>query len=123
MLLDSNLIIYAVRPDYPEVRTFVKQRDVAASSISRTETLGYHALDDVEAAKLKRLFDILTVHSITEPVIDGSIDLRRHRESMKTVDAIIAATALELGSPLATHNTSDFDWIDELEVVDPVSQK
>ena len=42
---------------------------------------------------------------------------------MTTVDAIIAATALETDSTLATHNTSDFDWIDELNVVDPVSGK
>jgi len=123
MLLDSNLIIYAVKPDYPEVRTFVKQRDVAASLISRAETLGYHDLDDEEASKLRRLFDLLTVQPITESVIDGSIDLRRRRKSMRTVDAIIAATALGMGSPLATHNRSDFDWIDTLEVVDPVSER
>jgi predicted nucleic acid-binding protein len=123
MLLDSNLIIYAVKPDYPEVRTFLKQRDVAVSLISRTETLRYHDLGDAEAPKLKRLFELLTVQPITESVIDGSIDLRRRRKSMKTIDAIIAATALEMDSPLATHNTTDFDWIAPLEVVDPVSEK
>ena len=123
MLVDSNLIIYAVKPDYPEVRTFLKQRDVAVSLISRTETLGYHDLGDAEAPKLKRLFELLTVQPITESVIDGSIDLRRRRKSMKTIDAIIAATALEMDSPLATHNTTDFDWIAPLEVVDPVSEK
>ena len=122
MLLDSNLVIYAVKPDYPEVRTFLKQRDVSVSLISRTETLGYHDLGDAEASKLKRLFDLLTVQPITVSVIDGSIDLRRRRKSMKTIDAIIAATALEMDSPLATHNTADFDWIDMLEVVDPVSK-
>jgi hypothetical protein len=123
MLLDSNLIIYAVKPDYPEVRTFLKQRDVAVSLISRTETLGYHDLGDAEASKLKRLFDLLTVQPITESVIDGSVDLRRRRKSMKTIDAIIAATALEMDSPLATHNTTDFNWIDTLKVVDPVSER
>ena len=111
-----------MKPDYPEVRTFLKQRDVSASLISRTEVLGYHALDDAEASKLKRLFDLLTVQPITESVIDGSIDLRRRRKSMKTTDAIIAATALEMDSPHVTHNTADFDWIDMLEVVDPVSK-
>lgn len=121
MLLDSNLIIYAVKPDYPEVRTFVKQRDVSASLISRTEALGYHDLNDVEASKLERLFDLLALQPITKSVIDKSIELRRRRKSMKTVDAIIAATALETESTLATHNTSDFDWIDELDVIDPVS--
>lgn len=121
MLLDSNIIIYTVKPDYPEVRTFVKQHDVAASLISRTEVLGYHDLDDSEASKLKRLFDLLTLRPITESVIERSIELRRRRKSMKTVDAIIAATALNVDSSLATHDTGDFDWIDELEAIDPVS--
>lgn len=112
-----------MKPDYPEVRTFVKQHDVMAYLISRTEALGYHDLDDAEASKLKRLFDLLTVQPITESVIDGSIELRRRRKSMRTVDAIIAATALEMDSSLATHNTSDFDWIDELDVIDLVSDK
>jgi len=123
MLLDSNIIIYAVKPDHPKVRSFVKQRDVIASAISRTETLGYHDLGETEAAKLDRLFELLTVQSITESVIDRSIKLRRRRKSMKTTDAIVAATALELESSLATHNTDDFDWIDELDVIDPVSDE
>ena len=122
MLLDSNLIIYAVKPDYPEVRSFVKQPDVSVSLISRTEVLGYHALDDVEASNLRQLFSFFAVRPVTEAVIDKSIELRQRRRSMKTVDAIIAATALQMGSPLATHNTSDFDWIDTLDVVDPVAE-
>jgi len=123
MLLDSNLIIYAVKPDYPEVRTVVKQCGGVTSAISRTEALGYHDLEEREAAELDRLFELLTVQSITASIIDRSIKLRRRRKSMKTVDAVIAATALEIGSVLATHDTDDFNWIDELEVVDPVSDR
>jgi len=91
--------------------------------MSRTEALGYHDLCEAETSKLERLFDLLAVQPITESVIQRSIELRRRRKSMKTVDAIIAATALEMDSSLATHNTSDFDWIDELDVIDPVSGK
>lgn len=90
-----------MKPGYPEVRSFVPQRDVATSLISRAEALGYHDLEDGEASKLKRLFDVLAVQPITACVIDGSIDLPRRRKSMKTVDAIIAATALEMGSSRA----------------------
>jgi len=123
MVLDSNIIIYAVKPDYPQVRAFVKRHDVMASLISRTETLGYHDLSEPEASKLERLFDLFTVQPITEAVIQRSIALRRRRKGMKTVDAIIAATALEMDLPLVTHDTTDFDWIDELDVIDPVSSE
>lgn len=122
MLLDSNIIIYAVKPDYPQVRQFVKQHKISFASLSRIETLGYHKLTEEEESKLQRLFELLTVRPITEQIIRRSIDLRRRRQGMTTVDAVIAATALVEGEPLATHNATDFDWIDELEVVDPVSR-
>ena len=34
-------------------------------------------------------------------------------------DSLIAATALTSDLTLATHNVSDFDWIEEFKVVDP----
>lgn len=121
MLLDSNIIIYAVKPDYFQVREFVKRHDVMVSTISQIEALGYHALGEREASKLERLFDLFAVHPITESVVQRSIVVRRRRKGMKTVDAIIAATALETESSLATHDTNDFDWINELDVIDPLS--
>lgn len=121
MLLDSNIIIYAVKPDYTRVRGFIKQHNVIVASVSQIETLGYHELADEEESKLERLFDLLRVCPLTEHVIRRSINLRRRRQGMTTVDSVIAATAIEEGEPLATHDTSDFDWIEELKVVDPVS--
>jgi len=120
MLLDSNIIIYAVKPGYDQVRTFVKQHSVSASAISQVEALGYHDLGKAESQKLTRLFGLLTVVPVTDSVIQRSIDLRQQRAGMTTVDAIIAATALISGNALATHDTTDFGWIDELDVIDPV---
>jgi predicted nucleic acid-binding protein len=40
---------------------------------------------------------------------------------MSLGDALIAGTALSHQLRLATHNTSDFNWINELEVFDPIS--
>lgn len=120
MLLDSNIIIYAVKPAHPDVRAFVDQHAAVVSAISQTETLGYHDLKKPEATKLEQLFGLLSVEPVTDSIIQGSVRLRRRRKGMTTVDAIIAATAVELGVPLATHDTDDFDWVDELEVIDPV---
>jgi len=41
---------------------------------------------------------------------------------MKLGDAIIAATALEYGLPLATRNTVDFRHIDSLQIINPFDQ-
>jgi Predicted nucleic acid-binding protein, contains PIN domain len=122
MLLDSNIVIYAVKPGYAEVRNFVNQHDATVSAITRVETLGYHDLGPAEADKLARIFDLLTTQPVTDLIIERSSNLRRKREGMATVDAIIAATALQLDVSLATHDTSDFEWISELNVVDPLSE-
>ena len=44
MLLDSNVIIYAARPEYAALREFIEAEAPAVSVISRIEVLGYHKL-------------------------------------------------------------------------------
>jgi predicted nucleic acid-binding protein len=122
MLLDSNIVIYAVKPEYPEVRAFIKQHDATASILTRIETLGYHDLSSEEAFKLNRLFDLLGTQPITESIVTRSVTLRQRRKGLTTIDAVIAATALQRDIPLATHDIDDFRWITELDLVDPLPQ-
>lgn len=48
MLLDSNIIIYATKPEYTELRQFIAQHTPAISVISYVEVLGYHKLTPSE---------------------------------------------------------------------------
>jgi toxin FitB len=48
MLLDSNIIIYAYKPEYQLLRDFLKHKELSASMISYLETLGYHKITDAE---------------------------------------------------------------------------
>ena len=41
---------------------------------------------------------------------------------MGLADAVIAASALIHRLPLVTHNGQDFQWIEGLELVDPIDQ-
>ena len=41
---------------------------------------------------------------------------------MSLGDALIAATALELGLTLVTHNVRDYRWIAGLELLDPLAE-
>jgi predicted nucleic acid-binding protein len=58
-----------------------------------------------------------TVFDLTEDIIVRTIALRRSRR-IKIPDAIIAATALEYDLTLITHNTSDFQGIPNLRLLD-----
>ena len=119
MLLDSNIIIYAFKPEFQQLQPFLTNREVCCSAITRLETMGYHKLRKDEERYLKRYFQIITVHTISDAVISIAITLRQ-RKKMALGDAIVAATALQENQPLVTRNVQDFDWVEGLEVINPL---
>jgi predicted nucleic acid-binding protein len=120
-LLDSNIIIYAAAPGYDSVRYFIAQQKPMISIISKVEVLGYHRLTPVNQQKLERLFQILPILPLSSAIIEQAISLRQRRK-MSLGDALIAATALTHHLNLATANIKDFDWIEKLEVVNPIEE-
>lgn len=120
MLLDSNIVIHAFQQKSQHLQAFVKNRNACCSAISCLETLGYHRLSKEEKGYLQRCFDTITVFPVTHIVIEKAITLRQQRK-MSLADAVIAATALQHRQPLATRNLKDFDWVEGLDVVDPLA--
>lgn len=88
--------------------------------ISKVETLGYHKLSVREQQFLSEFFDAADVLPVSQTVVGEAIRLRQDRP-ISLGDALIAGTALAHDLPLATHNTGDFAWIEELRLVDPLS--
>jgi hypothetical protein len=120
MLLDSNLIIYASRPEHKALRMFIARDAPYVSVISMVETPGNHAHRDDEQRFLEEFFDASTVLPVSQSSITVAIRLRQERR-MSLGDALIAGIAMSQDMPLATHNVDDFAWIEELTVVDPLS--
>lgn len=120
-LVDSNVLIYAARPDADELRRSIPWDEVAVSVVTRIEVLGYHRLTDPEREALEALFSALEVLPVSDDIAERAIGLRRRRR-MSLGDSIIAATALAEGIPLVTHNVSDFAGIADLLVEDPLSK-
>lgn len=56
----------------------------------------------------------------TQDILDAAVRLRQLRK-VALADALIAATALVHDMPLVTHNTADFNWIADLQVIDPLA--
>lgn len=122
VLLDSNLIIYAAQPHRDALRSMIAREAPFVSVVSKVETLGYPELGASEEQFLTEFFDVADVLPISSPVVASAIQCRQHRR-MSLGDALIAGTALSHDLRLATHNTDDFAWIDDLEVFDPIEEE
>ena len=121
ILADSNLIIYAASGKYPNLVEWFAENKPFVSAVTLVEVLGYHKLKADEKAVLEDLFTELSVVYPSADVFQKAIELRQQR-NVSVSDALIAATALFHNLTLATHNTPDFDWIDALELIDPLEK-
>jgi len=119
MLLDSNIIIYAAKPGYPDLRRFIRDHSPAVSAVSYVEVLGYHRLTERERSLFETFFTAAKVLPISGAVLNQAVRLRQARK-MSLADALVAGTALEYGLTLVTRNTRDFEWIDDRSLLDPL---
>ena len=118
MILDSNVLIYAVEPQYVNLRTYLTEQDELPfiSIITKLEVLGFHKLRPEHKIDLERLFAISFVLPINETIIAEAIRLRQQRKR-SLADSIIAATGLIHNQPILTNNVADFADIDGLQVI------
>ena len=123
MLVDSNVIIDYVSNRIPEKSA--KQLDIyfnsnfSVSIISKIEVLGFNT-QEYELEQLESFIQLSSIVYIDEAVADKTIEIRRMKR-IKLPDAIIAATALVQNCILLSHNTTDFNKIEGLQVLDPYS--
>jgi predicted nucleic acid-binding protein len=117
MLLDSNVIIY-ITNDISLENKFLGN-ELYASIATKIEVLGFHKISETEKERLGAFFDSVKIIELTETVANEAISLRQ-KKNMSLGDAIIAATALVHKLTLVTANVDDFQWIKELEIVNPL---
>lgn len=123
MLVDSNVIIDYVSNRIPEKSA--KQLDIyfnsnfSVSIVSKIEVLGFNT-QEYELEQLESFIQLSSIVYIDEAVAVKTIEIRRMKR-IKLPDAIIAATALVQNCILLSHNTTDFNKIEGLQVLDPYS--
>jgi predicted nucleic acid-binding protein len=121
ILLDTNVVIYSYQAEFSHLLDYIENNESVVSRITYIEALGYHKLSENELFYLEKFFDEIEILPITDEISIKAMQLRQlHKMSLG--DAIIAATALIYRLTLATRNTDDFDWIDSLELVNPVDE-
>jgi predicted nucleic acid-binding protein len=120
-VFDSNIVIYHLNDALPPAALTRVAAWMAAgatiSVITRIEVLGYPQT----AAQLQQATDLLSYLAempLSEAIVQRTITLRQQHR-IRLPDALIAATALELGEPLVTRNTQDFHAIEGLVLLNP----
>ncbi len=121
MLLDSNVVIYAARPEHEALRRLIAERAPAVSAVSYIEVLGYHRLTEQEKRHFETFFAAAPMLNIDSAVLEQAVRLRQQRK-ITLGDALMAGTALAHGLTLVTRNTQDFRWIDGLPLLDPFEE-
>lgn len=120
-VFDSNALIYHLNDAYPPARVdridgWIEE-GASISVITRIEVLGFRQSAE-EEAKARQLLSLFAEVPLREAIVQQTITLRKaHR--LKLPDAMIAATALDLGVPLVTRNTDDFGSVGGLKLLDP----
>ena len=121
MLLDSNAIIYSVKPEFDTLRQLIAEQNPAVSAISYVEVLGYHKLTASDKEDFIEFFRTALIISVSQPVLEQAVALRQQRR-MSLGDSIIAATALLNDLTLVTANVTDFHWIDNIKLMNPLTE-
>ncbi|GEM_PF-90010 len=119
MLIDSNIIIYSIKPEHASLRQFIADQNPLVLTISYLEVLGYHQLTLQDQQDFEKFFQVASLIPVSFPILQRAVILRQQAK-MSLEDAIIAGTALEHGLTLVTANVKDFQRIPNLKVINPV---
>jgi len=123
-LVDSSILIDYLR-GHPGADDFLaeqrSQGSVATHIVAHAELLS-GARDQRELDRIDVFFADFTVHDVAHDDTLRSLDLlRRYRLSHRVgwLDCLIAATAIRLGTAVATLNEKHFRIFEQLQVIRP----
>jgi len=119
VLIDSNIIIESTQDDGIYLRKLLRDNECYVSMVTLVETLGYHRLTKANKDYFYILFLKIPQFPITHEIIFKSIEIRQKRK-LGLGDSLIAATAVIHKCTIYTRNIKDFDWINDLEVHNPM---
>jgi hypothetical protein len=116
---DTNIIIYIANGTLGE--NIVGNEPIVCPSIVHIESLGYPSIRSIEEQRIRELLATLTTIPLADTIIEIALKLRQGKK-MSLGDSIVAATALESNSQLWTVNTKDFEHIDGLDILNPLTK-
>ena len=123
MVIDTNVLLYHLDGRAPVVALLDRLdrlgEPLRISVVTRIEVLGHPRVAGALDASIRRFLDRFVLLSLTDAVVERTIAVRRSAR-LKLPDAVIAATALEAGETLITHDRRGFSGVAGLRILDPL---
>jgi predicted nucleic acid-binding protein len=117
-LIDTNVIIDYLGNKLPSKNLeFIDRNKLRISIISKIEVLSWSKATSDYIDIVSRFIGLSDTLNLDELVTNKTIEIRKQHR-VKLPDAIIAATCMAYGYGLITHNISDFNKIEGLNVID-----
>ena len=119
-IFDTNFLIYYFL-GRPEIIEFVENNKDGVfyiPAIVITEFLSYPMLDEKTEGLFRLFLNDLIIVNLDREMAELAGELRKENK-MKTIDAVIAASAILTNTTLLTYNLTDFKKIRELKVIAP----
>ncbi len=126
-LLDTDHCVFLLRRDESVCREFDRRANESAhiSIVTAGELLFgayWSSRSQQNVAETNRLLDHISILSLTRPIMDRfaqlKVGLLRQGQGLEDPDLQIAATALDSGLTLVTHNTAHYKRIPDLRIED-----
>ncbi len=114
LMLDTNVIIYSLGGNR-KVTNLINNTAHFISEITEIELLGFHGLGKQDEKIIKDYLSNVFIIGLNSVIKNLAVSLKREYK-LKTVDAIIAASAVHFDLPLLTADKA-FQKIKELEIV------
>ena len=120
-IIDSNVVIDYLAGNLPawgmNFLNRIVNKTPFVSVITKIEVLGFKS--NVETSKLlSGFFPDSIIIALNANIVDITIEIRKQHK-IKTPDAIIAASAMNIGFGILTRNTKDFNTISGLKLINP----
>lgn len=120
-LCDTSVLIDYLRGD-EKVREILQADHFGRMSMSSVTLmeLVVGAFNKQEVRMIRNAFDDMAIIQINEEISEKAVQLigsYSKSHNLRIPDALIAASALVLGLPLFTRNTSDFRFLPDIQLV------
>ena len=114
LLIDTNIALYLFQGDRT-VATFLDKKQIYVSFVTELELLGYSHSKPSDRESVRAFLDYCVIIDINGFIKEKTVELRAAYK-IKLPDAIIMATALQLGIPLVTADQG-FKKVTEMNLV------